>query len=152
MGILATKGTLSSELFLETSDEFAKGIELIEVIGTGLVEAIEKGEQNSIETREHLQKLLEPMLNKGIDYLVLGCSHYPYLIPLLKQLLPKEVCIIDSGEAVARQTRTVLKSLNLLSEKTSKGSLFYTNSTINVLKKLLETSTKKRFNVSYLNF
>jgi len=152
VGILATKGTLSSELFIETSDEFTKGIEVIEVIGTGLVEAIEKGEQHSDKTRNHLQELLKPMLEKGIDYLVLGCSHYPYLIPQLKEILPEDVCIIDSGEAVARQTYTVLKSLNLLSEKTSKGSVFYTNSSIDVLQHLLETSTKKRFKVSHLNF
>ncbi|MDR6300197.1 glutamate racemase [Mesonia maritima] len=153
IGILATKGTLSSELFLETSDEFAKGIDVIEVIGTGLVEAIEKGEQNTAETKKHLQSLLEPMLTKGIDYLVLGCSHYPYLIPQLKEILPEEVFIIDSGEAVARQTKTVLKSLNLLSEKASKEPVFYTNTNINVLQMLLKTSTKKRFNnISYLDF
>jgi len=152
IGILATKGTLSSELFIETADLFTKGIEVIEVIGSGLVEAIEAGKQNNVATKNHLRELLKPMLDKGIDQLVLGCSHYPYLIPQLKEILPKEVCIIDSGEAVAKQTKTVLKSLNLLSDQPTQASKFYTNTSTEVLKNLLGDKTEKRFSISYLNF
>ncbi|WP_121666768.1 glutamate racemase [Mesonia aquimarina] len=152
IGILATKGTLSSELFLETADLFTKGIEVIEVIGSGLVEAIEAGKQNEESTRKNLESLLKPMLEKGIDQLVLGCSHYPYLIPQLKKILPKEVCIIDSGEAVAKQTKTVLKSLNLLSELPPKAPVFFSNTSTKVLEQLLENNSKKRFTINYLDF
>jgi len=138
IGILATKGTLSSELFYKTSGLFAKDIEVIEVIGTGLVEAIEAGLESAESTKQLLQKLIQPMLAKNIDYLVLGCSHYPYLIPILKELLPKNIVIIDSGEAVARQTKWILNSLELLNKEQKKASInFYTNGSKVILKKFV---------------
>ncbi len=152
IGILATKGTLSSELFTKTSDLFTKNIEVIEVVGKGLVEAIEAGKENDPVMLKLLEKLLQPMLAKEIDYLVLGCSHYPYLIPQLKKLLPKKVNIIDSGRGVARQTKIVLKSLDLLNEEPQfKKPQFYTNKDIKVLAHLIEAG-KNNFNVSYLDF
>ena len=153
VGILATKGTLSSELFAKTSGTFAKNIEIIEVVGNGLVEAIEHGEKDSEETFSLLKKLLQPMIEKGVDYLVLGCSHYPYLIPQIKSMLPSNVKIIDSGEAVARQTKTVLKSLGLLAEKQQKIPEFYTNTNPEVLRNLLELSDPPiDFSLSVLDF
>ncbi len=126
VGVLATKGTLASSLFHSTTQNHAEGIIIIEQQGKGLVELIESGKLNSNTTRELLEIYIRPMLDKGIDYLVLGCTHYPYLIPLLKELLPKGVKIIDSGEAVARQTKAVLEKNMLLntSEKTGKQQLF----------------------------
>jgi len=92
--------------------------------------------------------LLQPMLAKNIDYLVLGCSHYPYLISILQKLLPKEVVIIDSGEAVARQTKNVLKNPNLLNSGQKKASIrFYTNRSENILKSFVP-----EFPVKYLDF
>lgn len=108
VGVLATKGTLSSSLFHSTSENHANGIKIIEQVGTGLVPLIESGNVNSSKTKALLATYIEPMLSAGIDYLVLGCTHYPYLIPVLEDLLPKHVKIIDSGEAVARQTMAVL--------------------------------------------
>ena len=89
IGILATKGTLSSELFNKTI-ELYKDIKIVEQIGHGLVELIENGEINSPEMEKLLQSYLTPMIEKNIDYLVLGCSHYPYLIPKIKTILPKQ--------------------------------------------------------------
>ena len=78
------------------------------------------------------------MLAANIDCLVLGCSHYPYLIEQLKKLLPSNIQIIDSGQAVAKQTQLVLGSKNLLSEELTKPKLmFYTNSKATTLKFLL---------------
>ncbi|MEP0263596.1 glutamate racemase [Dokdonia sp.] len=108
IGILATKGTLNSSLFSNTSERYTQEIQTIEVIGTGLVPLIEQGHIDGVETKELLVKYLKPMIQAGIDYLVLGCSHYPFLLPILKDILPDNVTIIDSGEAVARQTKAVL--------------------------------------------
>ena len=102
IGILATKGTLSSSLFNQTVALYQE-TNIIEQIGYGLVELIENGEINSPKMEELLVSYLKPMIEKNIDYLVLGCSHYPYLIPKIKQILPKTIQIIDSGEAVAKQ-------------------------------------------------
>jgi len=147
IGILATKGTLSSELFHKTSGLFTKDIEVIEVIGTGLVEAIEAGLQQAESTKQLLQKLIQPMLSKNIDHLVLGCSHYPYLIPLLKELLPKNIVIIDSGEAVARQTKWILNGMELLNKEQKKASInFYTNGSKSILKKFVTGFPVKQLN------
>lgn len=150
VGVLATKGTLSSSLFHSTSKLFAEGITVIEQEGKGLVELIEAGKTRSPEMRNLLMGFLEPMLEQQIDCLVLGCTHYPYLIPVLKELLPNKVTIIDSGEAVARQTKAVLQAHKLLSDKgTAATYRFYTNKGTEVLKSLVEGPNVQ---VAYLNF
>ena len=138
VGILATKGTLSSELFHKTSDLFSSGIKVIEQVGEGLVEMIEGGNLYSEDMRVLLKNYLQPMIDAKIDHLVLGCTHYPYLIPMLLELLPKHVKIIDSGEAVAKQTKAVLEKHNLLNLKTTKNkSQFYTNGNPEIMASLL---------------
>ncbi|SHG12347.1 glutamate racemase [Salegentibacter echinorum] len=154
IGILATRGTLTSSLFSKTSDFYRKNINVVEVEGRGLVELIEAGEKDSPQMHILLLKLLEPFLINKIDYLVLGCSHYPYLIPKLRELLPKNVQIIDSGEAVARQTQSILQQHNLLAPK--KDALnpnpeFFSNTNPTVLSKLINAS-KNGYKVSYLDF
>ena len=149
IGILATKGTLTSELFSKTTNLFASNIKVVEQIGDGIVELIESGNLYSEEMKSLLKVYLEPMIKADIDYLVLGCTHYPYLIPLLLEILPKHVKIIDSGEAVARQTKVVLEKHNLLNCETrySKNE-FYTNGAPELMKQLLG----KHFVVHYLDF
>src|SRR5690606_1769783 len=138
IGILATKGTLNSELFAKTVSSL-KDVKVIEQVGHGLVRLIEEGSLNSAEMQELLKTYLDPMIKGNIDYLVLGCSHYPYLIPQIRQILPQHVKIIDSGEAVARQTKNVLEQKNLLNLNGIKGSaVFYTNSKPDVLQSILE--------------
>ena len=139
IGILATKGTLSSILFHQTSAKFAKDISMIEIVGEGLVPLIESGEIESKEMSDLLIKYAAPFIKADIDYLVLGCSHYPYLIPQLKRILPKHIKILDSGEAVANHCRNTLESLNLLRKEKSKPVLqFYTNAETATLKSLLK--------------
>lgn len=138
IGILATKGTLNSELFHETSRKF-QDIKIVEQIGYNLVPLIENGQINSPEMNMLLHEYLKPMIEANIDYLVLGCSHYPYLIPQIEKILPKGIKIIDSGEAVARQTRKILEERDLLNDSSELGkNIFYTNSNPNVLKSILE--------------
>lgn len=152
VGILATKGTLSSRLFHSTSENHAQGIRVLEQEGEGLVPLIEQGKANSEETKMLLRNYVEPMLEEGIDYLVLGCTHYPYLIPILKELLPKDVQIIDSGEAVARQTKAILMQSGILtSSKTSGNHQFYSNSEIHTLKSLI-CDVNADMNVAFLDF
>lgn len=138
IGVLATKGTLTSELFNKTI-ELYHDTKIVEQVGYGLVELIENGELNSSEMTELLHSYLDPMIEKNIDYLVLGCSHYPYLIPQIKQILPPRIQIIDSGEAVARQTQKVLKEKIGLNTSKEKGkAVFYTNSNPKVLSEILK--------------
>jgi len=149
VGILATKGTLSSELFNTTTSLYAHGLTVIEQVGEGLVELIEMGKIDSEEMKTLLQTYLKPMIEANIDYLVLGCTHYPYLIPLLLNLLPKNIKIIDSGEAVARQTKAVLEKNSLLNISISKPkNEFFTNGNPEILKGILENE----YDVNYLYF
>jgi len=141
IGILATKGTLSSELFSKTSELYSKDIQIIEVVGHGLVKLIEEGNLESTEMDALLHDLVQPFIKGNIDCLVLGCSHYPYLLPQLEKILPKEVAIIDSGEAVAKQTRSILLKLDLLNqEHKSPVHKLYSNLNAEVLKNLTNTS------------
>jgi glutamate racemase len=139
IGILATKGTLSSSLFQETTNLYNQGIEIIEQEGSGIVELIENGKLDSTEMVLLLKSYVLPMVEKGIDHLVLGCSHYPYLIPNLRKILPENITIIDSGYAVAKQTKAVLTQFDLLNKNSAAGKhQFYTNGTVEVLKLILE--------------
>ncbi|MDT0686260.1 glutamate racemase [Autumnicola psychrophila] len=152
IGILATKGTLSSALFSKTSELYTQSIKVIEVEGNGLVELIESGKKDSLEIISLLKQLLQPMLLQEIDYLVLGCSHYPYLIPTLKKILPEDVQIIDSGEAVARQTKSVLTQRDLLNTSTLFARPeFLSNKNPMILADLINAE-KNGFSVSYSDF
>jgi len=149
VGILATKGTLSSELFSKTSSLYANGIEVIEKNGEGIVQLIENGKLNSDEMNLLLKQYLQPMIEANIDYLVLGCTHYSYLIPLLINILPKHVKIIDSGEAVARQTKAILEQHKMLNPMLKKSQTnFFTNRNPEVIKSLIGNEYK----VDYLDF
>ncbi|SDB57632.1 glutamate racemase [Flavobacteriaceae bacterium MAR_2010_188] len=138
IGILATKGTLSSELFHRTSNLYNEGISVREQIGEGLVSLIESGHLDSPETFKLLERYLYPMIEADIDHLVLGCTHYPYLIPMIRKIIPPHIKIIDSGEAVARQTNAVLIKNDLLSDRKENGSVeILSNGNPEILKELL---------------
>jgi len=151
IGVLATKGTLNSELFLSTSKQFRDKLEIYKTEGEKLVRLIEKGQLE--ETKPLLEKYLNPMIEKGVDNIVLGCTHYSFLIPIIKKLIPKNVCVIDSGVAVANQTKHVLdleNSLNLKSKTVSKS--FFTNSNLKLLKDFLRKIEMFNINVSFKEF
>jgi glutamate racemase len=139
VGILATKGTLKSELLLETSQRFAQGVEVVEQVGEGLVSMIENGQMYSAEMDLLLNKHLRPMLEKNIDFLVLGCTHYPLLTPQIKNIVGDKVNVLDSGEAIARQTKFILEQENLINEDHHEiKRAFYTNKDIGVLQNILD--------------
>lgn len=141
IGILATQGTLNSELFHKTTEKY-HNTKIIEQVGHGLVQLIENGNINSPEMKQLLHSYLTPMIEANIDYLVLGCSHYPYLIPKIKEILPAHIQIIDSGEAVAKQTRNVLQEKVGFASNEKSEALFYTNSNPKVLSEILGNKYK----------
>ena len=139
IGILATKGTLNSQLFEKTSATINNTVKIIEQVGNGLVELIENGKMYSPEMTNLLEKHLNTMLSSKCDCIVLGCTHYPYLIPQIKEITGNTIKIIDSGEAVAKQTKNILSAHNLLStSKNKNSSIFYINKEKNVLTNILK--------------
>jgi glutamate racemase len=157
IGVLATKGTLSSELFAKTSKKYIEeAIEIIEKEGVGLVEAVESNNLNDPQFISHFHKQLDYFVDAKVDSIVLGCTHYPYLIPLMKSYLPASIDVIDSGEAVARQTKRILKENLLLQENmlTTKPNIeLYTNRDTITLNALFDHEIRRGLvKVTYLDF
>ena len=143
IGILATQGTLSSQLFEKTSKTISKDIIIREKIGYGLVELIESGQMYSTKITKLLNTYLKPLVQEKIDCLVLGCTHYPYLIPQIREIIGNNIKIIDSGRAVAKQTKAILEKHNLLKTENSIGfHQFYSNKNKKILEDLLVENLK----------
>ena len=131
IGVLATQGTLCSTLFAKTSAAFTQDVLVIEQIGSGLVEAIETGSLDDPKLVKLVHSYINPMLEQEMDTLVLGCTHYPLLLPLLKKILPSNVQMIDSAEAVAKQTHRILEENQLICPTKEAGNIRYFSSAKN---------------------
>jgi glutamate racemase len=128
IGVLATKLTLNGERFSILVERYATGIEVYTQPAPGLVEIVESGAIQTPETEKLLSEYLQPLLAKGIDTLVLGCTHYPFLRPLAQKICGPGVTILDTGLAVAKQTERVLKLTALATSHTGTGKeTFYTS-------------------------
>ena len=103
VGVLATTGTLASARFAALLERYAGEVEIITQGCPGLVEQVEKGELNSVQTRKLIVEYTEPLLARGADTFILGCTHYPFLAPVISDVVGKQVVLIDTGAAVARQ-------------------------------------------------
>jgi len=125
VGVLATHATMRGRLLSDVIDRFAvpAGVEVVTVAPDGLVEAVERGDLDSTATADAVRRAVEPMLEQGADAIVLGCTHYPYLAPLIREVAGDGVLIIDAGEGVARQTARVLAARNLGTPSTGTGAL-----------------------------
>lgn len=114
VGVLATPATFQGELYASVVERFGQGVKLLQHTCPGLVTQIESGALGSSKTRRILEEALQPMLEQGIDTVVLGCTHYPFVIPLIQQITGPGVRVIDPAPAVARQVQRLLVASNLL--------------------------------------
>ena len=120
IGVLATAGTLSGTKYRSSRETFTKGIKVVEHVGNGFVELVEKGITEGPEAEMTVEKSIRPLLDAGADVIVLGCTHYPFLIGTIRKIAGNDVKIIDPAPAVARHLADVMKEDGLL--KTSPGS------------------------------
>ncbi|SNR79461.1 glutamate racemase [Pseudomonas segetis] len=127
VGVLATSGTLKSAKFAALLDQFASGVRVVTQPCPGLVEQIEAGDLEGPATRALLERYVEPLLAQGCDTLILGCTHYPFIKPLLRQLVPDNVGLIDTGAAVAKQLQRLLAERNLLAGQSDVKQLFWSS-------------------------
>ncbi len=125
VGVLATPATFQGELFASVVERFAQGVTVLREVCPGLVQMIEAGEVDTPQTEARLRIWVEPMLQQRIDVLVLGCTHYPFIIPLLKKICGPQVRVIDPAPAVARQVGRVLEGRGLTPAAGERGSLIY---------------------------
>lgn len=114
VGVLATAGTFKSQRYADLMKRYASGVKLLENPCTGLVEQIEAGELDTLATRQILEAILLPMIREQADTFVLGCTHYPFVAPLLQDIIGPERTIINPAPAVARQLQRVLNKRYLL--------------------------------------
>ena len=121
VGVLATPATFQGALYASTVERFAKGVKILPDTCPGLVELIEEGKIDHPKTREILEKALYPMLEKGVDEVVMGCTHYPFVIPLIQEIVGNEVAVIDPAPAVARQAGRLLGEYDLLTNGGGNG-------------------------------
>ena len=143
IGVLATKGTLSSNLFEKTSSIHGQNIEIIEKQVNGLVELIEKEVFSGSKIDALLEKYITPMINLGIDKLVLGCTHYALVKNSIEKITKKQIEIVECNYSVALQTKKILYSLNLQNlEKTEINNIIYTNGNENILKAMVDKKFK----------
>lgn len=130
VGVLATTGTLQSAKFAALLDRFATDIKVITRPCPGLVELIEAGDLHSPVLRQLLQSYVDPLLAAGCDTLILGCTHYPFLKPLLKPMLPAHISLIDTGAAVARQLERLLDEQQLRAQGPAREAQFWTSGNV----------------------
>lgn len=123
IGVLATQGTLNGRLFKTTSDKYASHLDVMVQIGHGLVELVETGKVGTKEAENLLRKYLEPMLENEVDQIVLGCTHYPFLLPDILKITGNTVNIMDPAGAIALQVQRLLEEENLLTG--ARQSSFY---------------------------
>ncbi|NER65283.1 glutamate racemase [Pseudomonas sp. MAFF212427] len=137
VGVLATTGTLQSAKFAALLDRFASDVRVITQPCPGLVDLIETGELDSPALRQLLRSYVEPLLAAGCDTLILGCTHYPFLKPLLAEMVPSTVAIIDTGAAVARQLQRLLHERGLLAAGPAQPAQFWTSASVQHLQDIL---------------
>lgn len=121
VGVLATVGTLKSAQFAALLDRFASGIEVVTQPCPGLVECVERGELDTPATQALVTRYVEPLLARGADTIVLGCTHYPFLQPLIAAIAGPQVALIETGPAVARQLKRRLHETDITATRARHG-------------------------------
>lgn len=114
IAVLATEHSLRSDMFLSTAARYAEGVEVIKCVGEGFVDIVERGVEDTDEAYEAVCRVVEPLLGRGIDKIVLGCTHYPFLRPQIERVVAGYgIDVIDSGEAVARRVEWLLSRYDI---------------------------------------
>lgn len=114
IAVLATAHSLKSDMFLRTASRYADDVEVLKVEGRGFVELVEASEEMTPKAERLVRDAIEPLLTKGVDRIVLGCTHYPFLVPHIERVIAgTDIEIVDSGEAVARRVEWLLERYDL---------------------------------------
>lgn len=123
VGVLATAGTLKGSKYLKTKESVDDQVNVFEHVGRGFVELVEEGRLSGSEAEDVVKASLGPLLSAGADIIVLGCTHYPFLLPVLQKVAGPDIRFIDPAPAVARQLVRVLKRDGMLSAGEASSAL-----------------------------
>ena len=116
IGVLATKRSLEGDHFRRAEEKYGAEVRILKAVGEGFVEAVENNEEQSPETETLVRRVVEPLVEQGVDKLVLGCTHYPFLRSVIARVVGDGVEIIDSSEAVARRVANLLDENGIRAE------------------------------------
>ena len=153
VGVLATPATFQGELYASVVERFANGVELFQNTCNGLVQQIEQGNLEGKETRKILEDALLPMLEKNIDTVVLGCTHYPFVIPLIQQIVGDKDRVIDPAPAIAKQVERLLEARGMRSDSKSTLEIgLYTSGDPELLKSMLSVLVGESGRVEKVNW
>ena len=119
VGVLATAGTFNGRLYNETKRKFARNVEVIAAVADEFIALVERGETTGPRAEEVVRAKIEPLLAAGADNLVLGCTHFPHLKPLIEKVAAGRAVVVEPSEAVARQAHRVLDRLGLATSRTT---------------------------------
>lgn len=125
VGVLATPATFQGELYASVIERFASGVRVLQDTCPGLVMEIDQGNLETPQVYSILEKALRPMLAKGIDTVVLGCTHFPFVIPAIKTIVGPDVRVIDPSPAIARQVARLLAADDLKNTAQQPGRVQY---------------------------
>lgn len=123
VGVLATAGTLKGSKYLKTKESVDDQVNVFEHVGRGFVELVEEGRLSGSEAEDVVKASLGPLLSAGADIIVLGCTHYPFLLPVLQKVAGPDIRFIDPAPAVARQLVHVLERDGMLSAGEASSAL-----------------------------
>ena len=150
IGVLATVGTLQSAQFAGLLESYGRNVKVVTQGCVGLVECIERGELNAENTVNLLKQYCQPLLEEGADTIVLGCTHYPFVKPLIQQIVGDNVTLIDTGAAVAKYLQKRLAALDLLAVPDQAGAVkFWTNNQATDAKAVIEALWGRRAEVGF---
>ena len=137
IAVLTTTGTARSDKLQRLTARFSQQARVIIQACPGLVECIEAGDLHGLPTRALLNSLLQPLLEQGVDTLVLGCTHYPFLLPLIRELVGDGLRIIDAGDAVARELERQLQQGACMAAQSGGGVEFWSSGEVDVVEPVL---------------
>ncbi len=147
IGVLATKSTLKSTKYIDTRRKYTEGVKVVEHIGEGFVELVESLELSGFHAESVVRRSLQPLLDEGADTIVLGCTHYPFLLPILEKIAGESVKFIDPAPAVARQLVRVLNKSGIECNNTRPSRSYdvtlQSSGNDESLKKLFETIVRE---------
>ena len=139
IGVLATTGTLKSAQFAGLLESYGRNVKVVTQACIGLVECIERGELNAAATKALIRQYTAPLLAEGADTIVLGCTHYPFVKEVIREIVGADISLIDTGAAVAKQLKCQLDEKGLLSTRHEIGDVsFSTNSESENAQQVLE--------------
>ena len=138
IGVLATAGTLKSSKYLDTRGLYESDVRIAEHVGKGFVELVESLELDTPHAEQTVRDSLQPLLDEGADIIVLGCTHYPFLLPLMRRTAPPDVRFIDPAPAVARRLKDVLEQKGIDAADHCPGVELLSSGPDTTLKKLFQ--------------